>query len=63
MQNLHKAYYEGTPVEDYIYVVLTDERGIYRTPLVLRVIYPNIMKLRYDNTRTRTDNIIDEGRC
>ena len=25
----------------------------------LRVIYPNIMKLTYDNTRTRTSQIID----
>ena len=25
----------------------------------LRVIYPNIMKLSYDNTRTRTNRIID----
>ena len=24
-----------------------------------RLIYPNIMKLSYDNTRTRTDQIID----
>ena len=56
-----KAYYEGTPVEDYIYVVLTDEEDIPDALGKLRVIYPNIMKLRYDNTRTRTDNIIEEG--
>ena len=56
-----KAYYEGTAVEDYIYVVLTDEEDIPDALGKLRVIYPNIMKLRYDNTRTRTDNIIEEG--
>lgn len=56
-----KAYYEGTAVEDYIYVVLTDEEDIPDALGKLRVIYPNIMKLRYDNTRTRKDNIIEEG--
>ena len=56
-----KAYYEGTVVEDYLYVVLTDEEDIPDAIGKLRVIYPNIMKLRYDNTRTRTDNIIEEG--
>ena len=25
----------------------------------LRVIYPNLMKLSYDNTRTRTNRVID----
>ena len=25
----------------------------------LRVIYPNLMKLSYDNTRTRTDRVVE----
>ena len=35
---------------------------LFRSPEAvgqLRVIYPNLMKLSYDNTRTRTNRVID----
>ena len=54
-----KAFYEGTAVEDYIHVVLTDEEDVPEAVGKLRLIYPNLMHLRYDNTRTRTNQIID----
>jgi hypothetical protein len=38
---------------------LTDEEDVPEAVARLRVIYPNLMKLSYDNTRTRTNQLID----
>lgn len=46
--------YEGTAVDDYLRVILTDEEDVPDALARLRTIYPNIMKLDYDNRRTRT---------
>ncbi len=48
-----KKNYENTPTDDYIQVVLTDEEDVVDAMAKLRVIYPNLMKLSYDNKRTR----------
>lgn len=58
---MDKKTYEGTAVDDYLYVVLTDEEDVPDALGKLRTVYPNIMKLRYDNTRTRTEQVIDDG--
>ena len=57
-----KAYYEHTAADDYLHIVLTDEEDVPEALGRLRVIYPNIMKLSYDNTRTRSHQIIDGAR-
>lgn len=46
--------YRGTPTEDYLHIILTDEEDVPEAVGRLRAIYPNLMKLTYDNTRTRT---------
>ena len=51
-----KENYEGTAVDDYLHVVLTDEDDVPDALAKLRTVYPNIMKLDYDNTRTRNTN-------
>lgn len=56
-----KSYYENTNREDYLRITLTDEEEIPEALGKLRVIYPNIMKLDYDNTRTRKGITISEG--
>ena len=48
-----KANYEGTAVDDYLRIVLTDERDVPDAAARLRSVYPNLMKLDYDNARTR----------
>ena len=53
--------YVNTATEDYLQVILTDEEDVPDALNRLRVIYPNIMKLRYDNTRTRNNVITGEG--
>lgn len=55
----NRAFYEGTATDDYLHVILTDEEDIPEAIGKLRIIYPNIMKLTYDNTRTRTNQFID----
>ena len=54
-----KSYYENTAVEDYLHITLTDEEDVPEAMQRLRVIYPNLMKLSYDNTRTRSNAVID----
>jgi exonuclease SbcD len=49
-----KSFYSNINTEDYIYITLTDEEDIPDAMNKLRVIYPNLMKLDYDNTRTRS---------
>lgn len=51
-----KSFYENTSyTEDYVNVTLTDEEEIPDALRKLRVIYKNIMSLRYDNKRTRNN--------
>lgn len=54
-----KCNYDGTAVDDYLHIILTDEEDVPEAMNRLRVIYPNLMKLTYDNTRTRSNNLID----
>ena len=49
-----RSFYEGTNYgEDYMHITLTDEEDIPDVLTKLRVVYKNIMKLDYDNMRTR----------
>ncbi len=49
-----KHFYENTTYrEDYVHITLTDEEDIPDAVSKLRVIYRNLMKLDYDNRRTR----------
>lgn len=57
----NKKNYEGTAVDDYLHIVLTDEEDIPDAIGKLRVIYKNIMKLSYDNKRTRANNVISDA--
>lgn len=52
---MSRSFYENTPYcEDYIHITLTDEDEVYDAIGRLRSVYKNIMKLDYDNTRTRS---------
>ena len=53
-----KVFYENTDVHDYLHITLTDEEDVPEAMARLRVIYPNLMKLTYDNTRTRSNTFI-----
>lgn len=48
-----KAFYSAQQTDDYLHIVLTDEEDVPNAMGQLRVVYPNMMKLDYDNRRTR----------
>lgn len=48
-----KKNYENTNTEDYLHIILTDEEDVADAVAKLRCVYPNLMKLDYDNARTR----------
>ena len=53
-----KSNYEGTNTDDYMSIILTDEEDVPDAIGRLRTVYPNIMKLNYDNARTRNSTSI-----
>jgi exonuclease SbcD len=59
MELTAKASYRGTAVDDYLHITLTDEEEVPDAIAKLRIIYPNIMKLDYDNRRTRWEGSLE----
>ena len=60
-------YIKHITTNDYMRIILTDEEDVIGALGILRAIYPNIMRLDYDNTRTRAAAIVpdaegDDGR-
>lgn len=58
-----RSFYQDMNCSDYIQVTLTDEDDVPDGLQKLRVIYPNIMQLLYDNKRTRTIQEIDAAQA
>jgi exonuclease SbcD len=53
------VYYTDNQItENYLRITLTDEEDIPDAVGRLRMIYKNLMRLDYDNKRTRTNNVI-----
>lgn len=50
-----KSFYENRDCEGYLQVTLTDEEDVPDGMAKLRTIYPNLMRLEYDNKRTRSN--------
>ncbi|HHW25472.1 MAG TPA: exonuclease SbcCD subunit D [Bacillota bacterium] len=55
MELISRESRPAAPCEDYIHIILTDEDEIPDAIGRLREIYPNIMRLDYDNSRTRAE--------
>lgn len=58
-----RSFYRDMNREDYIQVTLTDEDYVPDGLQKLRVIYPNIMQLLYDNQRTKTTQEVDAAQA
>ena len=52
----NRANYINTAVDDYLQVILNDDEEIIDAIGKLRSIYPNIMKIDYDNIRTKNNS-------
>lgn len=50
---------EGKSRNDYIHAILTNEEELYDPLGELRAVYPNIMKLDFDNSRTRNEKELE----
>ena len=57
-----RDFYEGNGYQDsYVHITLTDEEDVPDALGKLRLIYPYLMKLDYDNQRTHATGVGDEG--
>lgn len=55
-----RDFYQGTSYpQDYLHITLLDEQDVPEAVNKLRVIYPYLMKLDYDNCRTRAEQKIE----
>ncbi len=54
-----RSFYQDTDTQDYLQVTLTDEEDIPDGIQKLRVIYPNLMRLVYDNSRTQQNRLVE----
>lgn len=59
MEVTAREFYRGMNVEDYFQVTLTDEEDVLDGMQKLRSIYPNLMRLEYDNKRTRESRAVE----
>lgn len=50
---MNRNSYRGTNTEDYVHIVLTDDQSEPDAMAKLRNVYPNLMRLEYDNRRTQ----------
>ena len=51
---MRRDSYAGTATDDYLQITLTDEEDVPDAMRRLQTVYPNLMKLDYDNLRTRS---------
>ncbi len=51
-------YYDEIDTDNYMRIILTDEEDVIGALPELRAIYPNLMRLDYDNSRTRASAIV-----
>ena len=56
---MSRRFYQGTDTEDYVQITLTDEEDIPDGLQKLRTVYPNLMRLVYDNSRTRQEQSVE----
>jgi len=56
---MNRNSYRGTNTDDYIHIVLTDEQDEPDAIAKLRNVYPNLMRLDYDNRRTQAASSLE----
>ena len=60
MDLVNASYYRSLNREDYYSIVLTDENDVPNAFNKLQIIYPYIMRLSYDNCRTKEQAVIQK---
>lgn len=59
LELMSKSFYEKLDREDYLDIILEDEEMIPDAIRKLRLVYPNLMKVEYDNIRTRSQGTLE----
>lgn len=54
-----RSFYQNRNIMDYVQITLTDEEDVPDALAKLRVIYPNLMQLVYDNSRTKQNQAVE----
>ncbi len=54
-----RSFYQDMDTEDYVQITLTDEEDVVDGMQKLRIIYPNLMQLVYDNSRTKQNRMVE----
>ena len=57
-----KDHYTAENKMDYLQITLTDEEDVPGALQKLRTVYPNLMRLEYDNKRTRENREVRQWR-
>ena len=53
--------YKGTATDDYLRIILTDEEDVPDAMRKLKTVYPNVLRLDYDNARTRSGAVVPDA--
>ena len=53
-----RTYYQSAGASDYLHITLTDEDDVMDAIGKLRVVYPHVVLLDYDNIRTRSSQVL-----
>lgn len=56
---ISKEVVDVAPADDYIHATLTDEEELYDALGQLRAVYPNLMRLEFENSRTKAMQEMD----
>lgn len=56
---MNRNSYRSTNTDDYVHIVLTDEQDEPDAMAKLRNVYPNLMRLEYDNRRTQAASSLE----
>ena len=56
---MKKENYRGTATDDYLHITLTDEDDVPDAMRKLKTVYPNILRLDYENARTKSGGAVE----
>ena len=56
---MKKENYAGTATDDFLHIILTNEDDVPDAMRKLKTVYPNILRLDYDNARTRSGGAVE----
>ncbi|MBO6236548.1 MAG: exonuclease SbcCD subunit D, partial [Schwartzia sp.] len=56
---MKKENYAGTATDDFLHIILTNEDDVPDAMRKLKTVYPNLLRLDYDNARTKSGGAVE----